>query len=176
MLSQDIYYFIGFMGCGKTYWGQKISALASVEFIDLDKLIIEKVKNSIPQIFQLYGEDGFREIESAWLRSIKSDKITIVATGGGTPCHHQNMEWMKHRGKTIYLKTPISLLTGRLKKQMNERPLLRDIQPENLDAYIAQKLKERSEYYEQADIILHQNPQNNQLFEQLLLKEIISER
>jgi shikimate kinase len=125
---------------------------------------------SISQYFDLHGEAAFREIERETLHSLYGIKNTIVATGGGTPCYDENMEWMNKNGKTVYLKIPPKALLSRLsQKDIDSRPLLKGKSHEELLVFIESKLEERSPFYKQAKIIydvLQSNPKD-------LIKQIV---
>ena len=80
-------FLIGFMGCGKTHWGKKISQKLNIPFFDLDEKIIEHEGRSIPEIFEKDGEEYFRLVEKDVLHMItESHETFVMATGGGTPC------------------------------------------------------------------------------------------
>ncbi len=119
-------FLIGLPGSGKSFWGEKLADKLSVNFIDLDNEIERKAGSSIIEIFRLHGEEYFRLIEKEVLESVIAlHKNEVIACGGGTPCFYNNIEMMNRSGKTIYLKTPISLLLERLKKSSEsaKRPL-----------------------------------------------------
>jgi shikimate kinase len=158
------------MGCGKSTLGKKVATKTGYSFVDLDELIVQKIHMSISEYFETYGEAAFREIERETLHSLYGSKDTIVATGGGTPCHLDNMEWMNKNGKTVYLKIPPKALLSRLsQKDIDTRPLLKGKNNEELLAFIESKLEERSPFYNQARIIfdvLQSNPKD-------LIKQIV---
>src|SRR5690606_8666855 len=119
-------FFIGFMGCGKTTIGKKISRKSGIPFIDLDEQIVDKSGISIADYFALHGETQFRQLESDVLRAIPANQAKIVSTGGGAPCFNNNMEWMNENGITIYLKLSPAVLLKRLAgKEAISRPLLK---------------------------------------------------
>jgi shikimate kinase len=152
--DSSLIFLIGFMGCGKTTLGKKVAAKTGYSFIDLDDLITEKIKMSISEYFEIHGETAFREIERDTLHSLYGIKNTIVATGGGTPCHFDNMNWMNNNGKTVYLKIPPKALLSRLsQKDIETRPLLKGKSNEELLTFIELKLEERSKFYNQAKIV-----------------------
>jgi shikimate kinase len=141
------------MGSGKTTAGKKLAASLGWSFIDLDRKIEEHAGMTIPEIFSRYGEDHFRKIESELLMAISPDSNTVVATGGGVPCYNDNMKFMLSTGLTIYLKLTAAQLANRLEGSSDERPLIKNIQGEELLQYIGKKLSERSEWYQKSHII-----------------------
>ena len=154
MKKNHIIYLVGFMGCGKTTVGKKLAASLKWKFVDLDKKIKEKTGVAINELFATKGEEYFREIEATTLRELTIDSNCVVATGGGTPCFKENMDFMLNNGYTIYLKLTPPQLAGRLKTSIDIRPLIRDIQGEELLKYIETKLAERSKWYEKSHLII----------------------
>ena len=133
------------MGSGKTTAGKKLASLLGWSFIDLDKKIEEQSGNTISEIFSKYGENYFRDVESEVLKSLGSERNTIISTGGGTPCFGDNMEYMIRTGLTMYLKLTPGQLRSRLSQETNERPLLKDLNKEELLEFIKKKLFMKSE-------------------------------
>ncbi|NSW94606.1 MAG: shikimate kinase [Bacteroidales bacterium] len=154
MLTYKKIYLVGFMGSGKSTMGRKLAASLGWSFIDLDKRIEEETGMNIPDIFLYKGEDYFRATETRLLRSLENFEETIISTGGGTPCYHDNMDFMLRTGLTIYLKLTPAQLKSRLKRSADKRPLLRNVTEENLESYIQLKLAEREVWYNKAKIIV----------------------
>ena len=145
-----IVYLVGFMGCGKTTAGKKLAASLNWSFIDLDKKIEEETGLTINELFSTHGEDYFREVEARTLRSLQFNSNHVIATGGGTPCFKNNMEYMNSVGCTVYLKLTPSQLAARLKPALDERPLIQNIGKEELLHFIETRLEERSVWYEKS--------------------------
>jgi shikimate kinase len=154
MAGNHIIYIIGFMGSGKTTAGKKLATLLGWSFIDLDKKIEEHTAKTIPEIFSQNGETYFREIETKLLRNLKSGYNTIISTGGGTPCHSDNMAFMLETGMTIYLQMTPGELKSRLSESKGERPLIKDLDQNELLHFIEQMLAEREKWYSKSDIII----------------------
>ncbi len=152
--KNQIIYIIGFMGSGKTTAGKKLASLLGWSFIDLDRKIEEYTGKSIPEIFAGNGEDYFRNIETTLLRNLKSVSKTVISTGGGTPCHSDNMDFMLETGLTLYLKLTPQELKSRLSKSKGERPLIKDLDQEKLLSFIEQKLAYREKWYNRSDLII----------------------
>ncbi|MEQ8704698.1 MAG: shikimate kinase [Phaeodactylibacter sp.] len=149
-------YLLGFMGSGKSYSGKRLAELLGRAFTDLDTFIEEQEGRSVRSIFEQAGEAYFRQAEAAALRQMAAQPAAVVATGGGTPCFHQNMDWMNQNGLTIYLDTAPAVLFQRLKEGRSHRPLIRSMTEEALRQFIHDKLQERSHYYQQASIVYQQ--------------------
>jgi shikimate kinase len=155
MSRNHILYIIGFMGSGKTTAGKRLASLLNWSFIDLDKKIEEYAALKIPEIFSLHGEDHFRMIEAEVLRSLVTDSDSVISTGGGTPCYAGNMEFMLETGFTIYLKLTPGQLMSRLESSSDERPLIRNLEGENLLNFIGEKLSLREKWYEKSDLVVN---------------------
>jgi shikimate kinase len=147
-------FLVGFMGSGKTHWARLLSAAHQLSYVDLDDVIEKESNQKIANIFQEKGEDYFRELEAAVLRSFANEQDCIIACGGGTPCYHDNMQWMNENGTTVYLKASPKLLAQRLANEKGHRPVLTDVTNAELENFIANKLKDREAFYNEAKIIL----------------------
>ena len=142
MLGMKIF-LIGMMGAGKSYWKQKLAKKLKVGGYDLDFIIESHEEKTISEIFSEDGEEYFRKTEANMLRWFKEKKAFVLATGGGTPCFHHNMEWMNEQGLTIWLDEPVEVIAKRLLPEKEHRPLIKQLSDYQLEDYLAQKLKER---------------------------------
>ena len=158
-------YLLGFMGSGKSYLGKWLSEKFNLNFLDLDQFIEDSTQLSIPQIFSSIGEEGFREQEAKLLRKTTDFNQYIISCGGGTPCFHDNMKWIKNHGISIYLKTSEELLFKRLNNQKTGRPLISSMSDDDLRHFISIKISEREKFYEQADYLYLQWDDNNTLID-----------
>ena len=147
-------FLIGFMGSGKTHWGRIWAEKKQVNFFDLDKQIEKAAGESIADIFEKKGEEYFREIERHVLRKFEVRNNFILACGGGTPCFFENLQWMNEKGATVYLRATPSEILERVTAEIQDRPLLKKVNPSELLFFIEQKLKEREPFYRQAKYIL----------------------
>lgn len=154
MAEKKLVYLIGFMGSGKSTAGKRVAASLGWSFIDLDKKIEETAGKTIPQIFSQDGEKAFRKTESGVLRSLGESQQTVIATGGGTPCHGDNMDFMLLSGLTVYLKMTPDQLTHRLLESSTVRPLIKNISDEDLPGFIEKALAAREKWYNRAEIIV----------------------
>ncbi|OWY19300.1 shikimate kinase [Sphingobacteriales bacterium UPWRP_1] len=151
-------FLIGFMGTGKSTIGRLLAGLLGCKFIDLDTLVEQIAGLSISQIFEQKGEPWFRNTEAECLRQTIQYAEVIVATGGGTPCHNENMRWMNEHGITIFLQTSPRVLAKRLRKAMLHRPLIAGFEnKQKLLTYVENKLVERHYYYDQCQITVYCN-------------------
>lgn len=164
-------FLIGFMGCGKTYWGSWLAERVSCPFIDLDRRIELHEQKTISDIFREAGESGFRELERRYLHKLKDIAPAVIATGGGAPCFFDNLSRMRSIGIIIYLRTPVEVLFERLKTGKAERPLLKDLNDYVLSGFIRERLETREPFYLQADYIL-EYAEDHDLFAEKLLDVI----
>jgi len=149
-------FLIGFMASGKTHWGHEVSKKLGVPFFDLDNKIEEKEDKTINTIFAGQGEEYFRLLEKEVLYLLtESHDSFVMATGGGTPCYYNNIEYMKKSGTVVWINSPLDCVFERLKKERNKRPLVKDLSDEQLHNYIIKKFSDRKIYYEQATTIVN---------------------
>jgi shikimate kinase len=143
-------FLIGMMGSGKSYWMDKLGRKLKLPKYDLDQLIEGVEDRTIEQIFTESGEEHFRKMESIVLKWFADKDEFILATGGGTPCFFDNMDWMNKEGVTIWLDEGMDTLIERLIPEKDHRPLIKDLSTKKLTAYLEEKKAERRTYYEKA--------------------------
>ena len=148
-------FLIGMMGTGKTYWSKKLSKKLKVGGYDLDFLIESHEEKTIAEIFAEDGEDYFRRSEAKVLRWFKEKKAFVLATGGGSPCQLENMDWMNSQGITVWIDEPIEVLVERLKPEKAHRPLIQNLSDDELHRFLTNKLVERYPFYKRATYHLH---------------------
>ena len=156
------------MGSGKTYVGKQLAQLLDYLFVDTDSLIENTEGVTVAQLFEQKGETTFRKIESERLQGLSKWDNIIVATGGGAPCFHGNMDFLNNSGITVYLKTKPQLLLERLQAETAHRPVLSGRKGAELLAFIETKVAEREAFYGQADIIIHQENNEQNIAEDIL--------
>jgi len=147
-------YLIGYMASGKSKLGKELSVLTGFSFVDLDRIFEERYRIGIFNFFDKYGDPAFRQIEHKLLLETAALDNTIIATGGGTPCSEENIQFIKSHGISIYIRMNAADLTTRLRSVKRKRPLLKDVPMENLEQFIGNQLEERGPYYLQADHII----------------------
>ncbi len=146
---------IGYMTSGKSSIGKKLARKRHIPFVDLDDYIAQKEQLAIPDIFKTNGEIYFRKKETIYLNELLQRKDDfILALGGGTPCYGNNMNTIKLKAFSVYLKSSITTIYNKLSKQKNKkkRPLVATVKTTDLKEFIAKHLFERSPFYEQATI------------------------
>ncbi len=162
-------FLVGYMGCGKTHTGKRLSKKYGKDFIDLDAYIERRFFRPISQIFAERGEDGFRKAERAMLEEVSAFEDVIISTGGGTACFFDNMDLMNECGETVYLKATPEGLFRYLKTARQNRPLLRDKSEEELLQFITDALKQREPFYMKAKHVIDSMDESDELFDKLLL-------
>ncbi len=158
---------VGPMGCGKTAVGKLLARILNWEFIDTDQRIVEQTGLEIPMIFQEKGEQGFRQLEKEVISECSQMHQVVIATGGGIVIDQENRRVLKENGLVYYLKTSPSILSQRVGCGKG-RPLLYGKDPQTV---FKQILKEREDFYQQADVIL----ETDELTQQQVAEEIIME-
>lgn len=147
---------VGFMGSGKTTLGKWVSKKSGRVLIDTDKEIENEQGMTISEIFEKYGEEGFRQIETEYLQNMIKNgvKNSVISVGGGTPLRAENRELLKRIGTVVYLRTSAEELYHRLKYDA-KRPLLYGKENEERKEYIEQILNEREPaYIDSANIVV----------------------
>ncbi|MCD8026877.1 MAG: shikimate kinase [Clostridiales bacterium] len=113
----------GFMGCGKSTVGRNIARKSNRKFIDMDAYIESKAGMTVSQIFEKYGEDGFRDMEHEACIELSEMSGLVIASGGGAFTFERNCEVFKGKDTVIFLDVPLSVIKKRLRYDKS-RPLL----------------------------------------------------
>jgi shikimate kinase len=145
-------FLIGMMGSGKTTLGKQLASELSYPFIDLDEYIEQQEHSSVAGIFEKHGQDKFRELEHKALEAIVHKlNSAIIATGGGTPCFHNNIDFMNQHGTTVFLHVPIHEISKRLlATDLTIRPLLSEKSADEIFYFLNKTLNERMQFYSRA--------------------------
>lgn len=130
--------------------GRYLATQTGRPFIDTDLLIQHRFGRPISQIFQLYGEDAFRDHETSVLKTLDREP-SVISTGGGIVLRPENWDEMRRLGTIVYLKAPLQVLLDRLEASKKKRPLL---QSEDWAARVEALLEARRPLYEQADLVV----------------------
>ena len=120
--------FVGPMGAGKTTIGRQIAKALGRTFYDSDKEIEKRTGATIPLIFELEKEEGFRIRESAMIKELLTKDNIVLATGGGAVLSEKNRKIMSDHGYVVYLCAPLEQLVRRTARDKN-RPLLQTKNP-----------------------------------------------
>ena len=151
MTQGDNIILIGPMGAGKTTIGRQLAQLLHKTFVDADHEIEARTGVSIPTIFDIEGEAGFRQREAAVIDELTLGRDIVLATGGGAVLLESNRRLLKSRGTVVYLRAELDTLFERTRRDRH-RPLLQTADPRGK---IAELLKSREPIYlELADIVV----------------------
>ncbi len=145
---------LGFMGSGKSTLGKQVASHLGWNFIDLDHFIETEQSKTISEIFRLEGESTFRQMESAALEKVLSKSFHVIAIGGGAPCFSGNIELIKRKSLSVYLKVSELQLASRLTYSNTPRPLIKGKSEPEVQKIIHDLLIAREPFYNQADIII----------------------
>mgnify|MGYP002538881174 CR=1 FL=1 len=156
LLDQNIF-LIGFMGCGKSTVADFLNRELSMEVIEMDQIIAERQGMSISDIFETYGEQYFRDLETNLLIEMQSRSNVVISCGGGTPMRECNVIEMKKNGRVVLLTAKPETILDRVKDN-HDRPL---IENNKTVPFIADLMeKRRAKYEAAADIIIETDGKN----------------
>lgn len=160
---------VGMMGSGKTTMGRALARQLGKNFVDSDEEIQRRTGVTIPHIFDIEGEAGFRQRESAAISDLAGRDNMVLATGGGAVLLEQNRAMLQQSGIVIYLKASVHHLWQRTKNDRN-RPLLQTADPH---AKLTELFQQRDPLYQQvADIVIQSGKQSVHALMLQLLGEI----
>lgn len=146
------------MASGKSTIGPILANTLGWNFFDLDRVIELKQDKKIVDIFAEKGEAGFRKLEREVLQKIVKEENLIIALGGGTIADQKNINFIKKKGKIIFLEASPESFYKRLKFK-SDRPMLKGkdenlLSQDELKNRIVEILNYRKKYYDQADVSL----------------------
>ncbi len=113
----------GFMGCGKSTVGTLLAQKLNYTFLDSDKVIEQREKMTVSEIFAVQGEEYFRTVETAVIKELCKQNSQVIATGGGAVLNPQNADVLRDNGTVFFLDVTPKTVLERLKDDTS-RPLL----------------------------------------------------
>lgn len=157
---------IGFMGAGKSTISEFLKTAFAMDVIEMDQIIAEREGMSISDIFEVYGEQYFRDLETNLLIEMQSRTNVVISCGGGTPMRECNVVEMKKNGRVILLTAKPETILDRV-KDSHDRPL---IENNKTVSFIAELMEKRREKYEAAaDIVIETDGKDElQICEELI--------
>jgi shikimate kinase len=159
---------VGMMGVGKSAIGRLLAKSLNRKFYDIDENIEKKYNMKISAIFENYGEQKFRDIEHEVIKGINKGSTDIIAAGGGAFTFERNINIFNEIGLTLWLNASPLIIIERLKKNTNNRPLLKEV---NIETYINNLLIKRNPFYEKANLtITSSKVSRNVMKNKILLK------
>lgn len=163
---------VGLPGSGKSTLGGELAKQLGFPFYDLDDLIVQQEKKSIPDIFYEKGEGYFRQAETKALeKQLDSDEGMVLATGGGAPCFNDNMDRINQKAISVFLDVPMQEIIQRMTaNEVALRPLFQGLDAGEIAAKLTDLYTARLSYYEQAKIKLS----GEDISTELLISELMT--
>ncbi len=147
-------FLIGPMGAGKTTIGKQLAEVLKLDFIDSDQELERRTGAPIDWIFDIEGEDGFRQREESVIEELTQLQGVVLATGGGAIASDKSRNFLAARGVVVYLETSIEQQLERTRRD-KRRPLIQNDNPKEV---LEQLMRERGELYtEIADLTVPTN-------------------
>lgn len=166
-------YLIGFMGTGKSTISRLLAESLGVMVTDTDEAIARQQNKSIKEIFELWGEDYFRSLETELLSRTMEGAPGIISCGGGIVLREENRNLMKKYGVAVLLTASPETIFARVSKN-TERPVLNG----NMSVeYIAKLLEKRAVYYEKAaEIVIDTEGKTPERVSEEIIKKLKNEK
>ncbi|MEO5692335.1 MAG: shikimate kinase [Usitatibacter sp.] len=139
-------FLVGMMGAGKTTLGKTLAQRLQLEFVDTDRILVERTGVPVATIFEIEGEAGFRKRETQAIAELCEQQGCVVATGGGAILAEENRVAMRNNGTVVYLRARLENLWERTRHD-SSRPLLATVDPR---ATLAHLLEIRDPLYKEA--------------------------
>jgi shikimate kinase len=144
---------VGLMGAGKTTIGRRLAAAISLPFVDSDHEIVEAAGCSISDIFEIYGEEVFRDLEKRVMLRLLSAGPAVIATGGGAYINPVIRDAIREKARSVWLKADLEILIERVSRR-DSRPLLKT---GDKKAIMGKLMEDRYPVYAEADIVIDSN-------------------
>jgi shikimate kinase len=139
---------VGLMGAGKTSVGRRLAKALAAPFSDSDDEIVAAAGMSIPDIFALYGEPRFRELERRVVARLLDQPPMVLALGGGAFIDPETRRLVKQRAASVWLRADLDTLVARTARKKGSRPLLDQGDPRDI---LARLMSQRYPIYAEAD-------------------------
>ena len=140
------------MGAGKTSISEYLKTLFAMDVVEMDQIIAEREGMSIPDIFEVHGEQYFRDLETNLLIEMQSKKNVVISCGGGTPLRECNVVEMKKNGRVVLLTASPETIFDRV-KDSHDRPVIEN--NKNVPFIADLMEKRRAKYEAAADIVIN---------------------
>lgn len=144
-------------GVGKSFLGNYAAKKLNVQFFDLDEALINKYKISVARLFESKGEEEFRMLQFEMLKEITTNcnDDTIIATGGGTACFNNAMDYMNENGITVWLNAGFRFLVDNILIGNAERPLFKDLSNKELLVKVTELFAVRQPFYAKSSVSIN---------------------
>ncbi len=133
-------FLIGMMGAGKTTVGRLLAATLGYRFLDCDHELERRAGVRITTVFEMEGEAGFRERESALIDELTALPGLVLATGGGAVLRPQNRRWLHDRGLVVFLEASAHEIARRTRHDTSRPLLLAPDRRARIEALLAERL------------------------------------
>ena len=144
-MPEQSVFIVGMMGSGKSTVGRRLADLMGLDFVDADSVIEERAGADISWIFDVEGEDGFRQREEQVLDALSQRPGIVLATGGGAVLREVNRRRLHERGVVVYLRGSVDIIVART-RQDRRRPLLQGVDAQQR---LADLLEQRRPLYQE---------------------------
>lgn len=144
---------VGLMGAGKSTIGRRLASALGLQFVDSDQEIVEAAGCSIPDIFEMYGEAIFRDLEQRVLLRLIGNPPCVLATGGGAFINDAIRSEIKEKATSVWLKADLDVLLERVSRR-DTRPLLKT---GDKSVILSKMIEDRYPVYGEADIVIDSN-------------------
>ncbi len=167
-MSENIY-LIGFMGAGKSAVARCLRREHAFELVEMDEQIESQIKMPISKIFETYGEEYFRDLETQLLQELNLREGVVVSCGGGIILREENIRLMRKSGRIVLLSATPETIYKRVKHSHN-RPLL---EQNKSVSYIKELMEKRRDAYEAAaDLIVETDDKSVQEICEELMRQL----
>lgn len=141
---------IGLMGAGKSSVGRRLAKHLGLAFVDTDDEIVKAAGCSVSDIFEIYGENAFRDVERRVIARLLREGRCVIATGGGAFMDPESRRRIAAGGISVWLRAELDVLLERTSRR-DTRPLLRHADPR---AVLASLMQQRYPVYAEADLVV----------------------
>ncbi len=142
---------VGLMGAGKTVVGRRLARALGVPFCDADDEIAAAAGMTIPDIFELYGEAAFRDLERRVIARLMRDPPGVLALGGGAFIDPEIRALVRAAATSIWLRADLPTLLRRTERRRHARPLLASGDPRRI---LQELMERRYPVYAEADLVV----------------------
>jgi shikimate kinase len=168
----DKVFLVGLHASGKTTIGRWLAQKMNWRFLDIDECIVTQSGYSIWDYFREFGEADFRNKETEILRNTSKEKQLVVACGGGTAAHSDNMNWMTSQGITVFLNPDLGTIQTRIHANPQVRPMFQGNNLVEIREKLQEILTERVEFYHKSKIIWNKPMAND--FLQMAINQLVN--
>lgn len=159
---------VGLMGAGKTTVGRRLAQQLDVEFIDSDHEISEAAGCSVSDIFDIYGEDVFRDLEKRVMKRLLAKKGCVIATGGGAFIQPHIREQILDKSIAVWLKAELDVLLERVSRR-DSRPLLKTGDKQDI---MKRLMEDRYPVYQEAHLTIDSNDGSHEIVVDAIIEEV----